>query len=410
MTRDHVEPKRKIINDPVFGFINLPTGFLYEVYQHRYLQRLSRIRQLGMSPYVYPGAQHTRFQHTTGSMYLMMEAVHHLQSKGIDISQAEAEAVTAAILLHDIGHGPFSHVLEHSIIKGVSHEDISIRLMERMNITFEGKLDLAIAIFKDEYPKKFLHQLVSGNLDMDRLDYLRRDSFFSGVTEGNIGSARIIKMLHVVNDQLVVEAKGIYSIENFLLSRRLMYWQVYLHKTSLAAEKMLQNLLQRASDLAVANTCPDASPALTHFLNGKQVEGTLTDEDLDYFEQLDDTDIWAAIKNWQFHPDFVLSTLSKGLLERKLFKIEMSNTEPNTLRMEEKMQAIMQKFGISREDATYFTSLSSVSSNMYSSDDNSIDILYNSGDIVPITTASDMLNLELLSKEVRKFVYTYIRL
>lgn len=405
-----MESKRKIINDPVFGFINLPTGFLYEVYQHRYLQRLSRIRQLGMSPYVYPGAQHTRFQHTTGSMYLMMEAVHHLQSKGIDITQAEAEAVTAAILLHDIGHGPFSHVLEHSIIKGVSHEDISIRMMERMNQTFEGKLDLAIAIFKDEYPKKFLHQLVSGNLDMDRLDYLRRDSFFSGVTEGNIGSARIIKMLHVVNDKLVVEAKGIYSIENFLLSRRLMYWQVYLHKTSLAAEKMLQNLLQRASDLAVANSCPNASPDLTHFLNGKQLEGTLTDEDLDYFEQLDDTDIWAAIKNWQFHPDFVLSTLSKGLLERKLFKIEMSNTEPNTQRMEEKMQAIMQKFGISREDATYFTSLSSVSSNMYSSDDNSIDILYNSGDIVPITTASDMLNLELLSKEVRKYAYTYIRL
>jgi len=405
-----VEPKRKIINDPVFGFINLPTGFLYEVYQHHYLQRLSRIRQLGMSPYVYPGAQHTRFQHTTGAMYLMMEAVHHLQSKGIDISQAEADAVTAAILLHDIGHGPFSHVLEHSIIKGVSHEAISIRLMERMNLTFEGKLDLAIAIFKDEYPKKFLHQLVSGNLDMDRLDYLRRDSFFSGVTEGNIGSARIIKMLHVVNDKLVVEAKGIYSIENFLLSRRLMYWQVYLHKTSLAAEKMLQNLLQRASDLAVAKTCPDASPALTHFLLGKQVEGSLTNEDLDYFEQLDDTDIWAAIKNWQFHPDFVLSTLSKGLLERKLFKIEMSNTEPNTERMEEKTQAIMQKFGISREDANYFTSLSSVSSNMYSSDDNSIDILYNSGDIVPITTASDMLNLELLSKEVRKYVYTYIRL
>lgn len=405
-----MESKRKIINDPVFGFINLPTGFLYEVYQHRYLQRLSRIRQLGMSPYVYPGAQHTRFQHTTGAMYLMMEAVHHLQSKGIDISQAEAEAVTAAILLHDIGHGPFSHVLEHSIIKGVSHEEISIRMMERMNHTFEGKLDLAIAIFKDEYPKKFLHQLVSGNLDMDRLDYLRRDSFFSGVTEGNIGSARIIKMLNVVKDKLVVEAKGIYSIENFLLSRRLMYWQVYLHKTSLAAEKMLQNLLQRASDLAVANACPNASPALTHFLNGKQVEGTLTDEDLDFFEQLDDTDIWAAIKNWQFHPDFVLSNLSKGLLERKLFKIEMSNTEPNTQRMEEKTQAIMQKFGISQQDASYFTSLSSVSSNMYSSDDNSIDILYNSGDIVPITTASDMLNLELLSKEVRKYVYTYIRL
>jgi len=405
-----LEPKRKIINDPVFGFINLPTGFLYEVYQHRYLQRLSRIKQLGMSPYVYPGAQHTRFQHTTGAMYLMMEAVHHLQSKGIDITQDEADAVTAAILLHDIGHGPFSHVLEHSIIKGVSHEDISIRLMERMNLSFKGKLDLAIAIFKDEYAKKFLHQLVSGNLDMDRLDYLRRDSFFSGVTEGNIGSARIIKMLNVVNDKLVVEAKGIYSIENYLLSRRLMYWQVYLHKTSLAAEKMLQNLLKRASDLAVANACPFASPALTYFLQGKQVDGVLSDEDLDHFEQLDDTDIWAAIKTWQFHPDFVLSTLSKGLLERKLFKIEMSNTEPAPQRMETKIQDIMQKFGISLEDATLLTSLSSVSSNMYSADDDSIDIMYNSGEIVPITTASDMLNLELLSKEVRKYVYTYIRL
>jgi len=405
-----VEQKRKIINDPVFGFINLPTGFLYEVYQHRYLQRLSRIKQLGMSPYVYPGAQHTRFQHTTGAMYLMMEAVHHLQSKGIDITSAESDAVTAAILLHDIGHGPFSHVLENSIIQGVSHEEISLRLMERMNQTFHGLLDRTIAIFTDEYPKKFLHQLVSGNLDMDRLDYLRRDSFFSGVTEGNIGSARIIKMLNVVDDKLVVEAKGIYSIENYLLSRRLMYWQVYLHKTSLAAEKMLQNLLKRASDLAVANACPFASPALTHFLKGNQVPGFLTDEDLDYFEQLDDTDIWAAIKSWQFHPDFVLSTLSKGLLERKLFKIEMGNVAPDPQRMESKTRTIMEQFGIQREEAAYLTSLSSVSSNMYSETDDSIDILYNSGEIVPITKASDMLNLDLLSKEVRKHVYCYIRL
>jgi len=406
----NVEQKRKIINDPVFGFINLPTGFLYEVFQHRYLQRLSRIKQLGMSPYVYPGAQHTRFQHTTGAMYLMMEAVHHLQSKGIDITSEESDAVTAAILLHDIGHGPFSHVLEDSIIKGVSHEKISLLLMERMNRTFNGRLDLAIAIFKDEYPKKFLHQLVSGNLDMDRLDYLRRDSFFSGVTEGNIGSARIIKMLNVVDDKLVVEAKGIYSIENYLLSRRLMYWQVYLHKTSLAAEKMLQNLLKRASDLAVANACPFASPALTHFLEGKQVKGLLNDEDLDYFEQLDDTDVWAAIKSWQHHPDFVLSTLSKGLLDRKLFKIEMSNEVPDPKRIEAKTLAIMEKFKIQKEDATLLTSLSSVSSNMYSEADDSIDILYNSGEIVPITKASDMLNLELLSKEVRKNVYCYIRL
>ncbi|MCX6309643.1 MAG: phosphohydrolase, partial [Bacteroidia bacterium] len=240
--------------------------------------------------------------------------------------------------------------------------------------------------------------------------YLRRDSFFSGVTEGNIGSARIIKMLNVVKDRLVVEAKGIYSIENYLLSRRLMYWQVYLHKTSLAAEKMLQHLLKRASDLAVANVCPFASPALTHFLNGKQTYGILTEEDLDHFVQLDDTDIWAAIKSWQFHPDFVLSILSKGLLERKLFKIEMGNAAPDPQRMESKTVAIMEQFGLKREEAAYLTSLSSVSSNMYSETDDSIDILYNSGDIVPITKASDMLNLDLLSKEVRKHVYCYIRL
>jgi HD superfamily phosphohydrolase len=245
---------------------------------------------------------------------------------------------------------------------------------------------------------------------MDRLDYLRRDSFFSGVTEGNIGSARIIKMLNVVDDRLVVEAKGIYSIENYLLSRRLMYWQVYLHKTSLAAEKMLQNLLQRAGDLAVANQCPSASPALMHFLQGKQLDGVLTEENLDFFEQLDDTDIWAAIKAWQFHPDFVLSTLSKGLVERRLFKIEMSNTEPDPARVAAKTDAIAATFGISLEDAGLLTSLSTVSSNMYSADDDSIDIVYNTGEIVPITTASDMLNLELLSKEVRKYVYTYIRL
>jgi uncharacterized protein len=401
--------KHKIINDPVFGFINLPTGFLYEVYQHPYLQRLTRIRQLGMSPYVYPGAQHTRFQHTTGAYHLMDEALAHLQAKGLDITPEESEAVSAAILLHDIGHGPFSHVLEHTLIQGVEHEVISIRMMERLNLQFQGKLDLALRIFKDEYPKRFLHQLVSGNLDMDRLDYLRRDSFFSGVTEGNIGADRIIKMLNVKDDRLVVEAKGIYSIENYLLSRRLMYWQVYLHKTSLAAEKMLQNLLKRAFDLAAQGQCPEASPALMHFLQGKQQFGILTEVDLDFFIQLDDIDIWEALKRWQSHPDFVLSTLSKGLLDRKLFKMEMSNQAPDPKRLKEKLDALAGQFGISTLEASYLTSLSTVSSNMYSEADDSIDILYNTGEIVPITKASDMLNLELLSKEVQKYVYSYIR-
>jgi len=401
--------KHKIINDPVFGFINLPTGFLNEVFQHRYLQRLTHIKQLGMSSFVYPGAQHTRFQHTMGAMYLMTEAIQHLRSKGVDITDEEAEGVTAAILLHDIGHGPFSHVLEDTIIHGISHEDISLMMMKKMNQEFQGKLDLGIRIFKDEYPKKFLHQLVSGNLDMDRLDYLRRDSFFSGVTEGNIGSARIIKMLHVQEDRLVVEAKGIYSIENFLLSRRLMYWQVYLHKTSLAAEKMLQNLLNRARELKTKGIRVEASEALNYFLSDKQTSGIMNDESLNYFEQLDDTDIWSALKIWQNHNDFVLSTLSNGLLQRKLFKIEMSNDAPDEKRLAENLEKIATTFGISAHEARYLTSLSFVSTNMYSEKDDSIDILYNNGDIRPITKASDMLNLELLSREVQKQIYCYFR-
>ena len=402
--------KRKIINDPVFGFINIPSGFLNEVFQHRYLQRLTRIKQLGMSSFVYPGAQHTRFQHTIGAMFLMEEAIQHLRSKGNIITPEESEAVIAAIILHDIGHGPFSHVLEDTIIHGISHEDISLMLMKRMNCEFGGKLDLAIRIFKDEYSKKFLHQLVSGNLDMDRLDYLRRDSFFTGVTEGNIGSARIIKMLNVQDDRLVVEAKGIYSIENFLLSRRLMYWQVYLHKTSLAAEKMLQNLLNRARKLTVNGSMVPASEALGHFLANKQTDGEMDEEALDFFEELDDTDIWSAIKIWQHHKDFVLSTLSKGLLQRKLFKIEMSNAPPDPLHIAHDLETIATTYGITANDARYFISQSCVSTNMYSEKDDSIDILYNNGDIRPITKASDMLNLELLSREVKKQIYCHLRL
>jgi len=402
--------KRKIINDPVFGFIDLPSGFVYEVFQHRYIHRLTRIKQLGMSSFVYPGAQHTRFQHTIGSMYLMMEAVHHLRIKGNIITEAEEEGVIAAILLHDIGHGPFSHVLENTIIQGVSHEDISLKMMERMNREFDGKLDLAISIFRDEYPKKFLHQLVAGNLDMDRLDYLRRDSFFTGVIEGDIGSARIIKMLNVQDDRLVVEAKGIYSVENYLMSRRLMYWQVYLHKTSLAAEKMLHNILKRGKELFARGIEVNASEAFHHFLSGKQKPGIMDDTSLDFFEKLDDTDIWSAIKEWQGHEDFVLAHLSRGLVERKLFKVEMSSDILDKQRLENDLKLIAEIFGISIEDAGYFVSLSIVSTNMYSGADDSIDILYNNGEIRPITIASDMLNLELLSKEVRKQAYCHVRI
>lgn len=402
--------KRKIINDPVFGFINLPTGFLFEILQHRYLHRLTRIKQLGMSSFVYPGAQHTRFQHTIGAMYLMMEAVHHLKMKGIDITEDEENGVIAAILLHDIGHGPFSHLLENTLIIGVSHEDISLKMMERMNCEFGGILDTAISIFKDEYHKKFLHQLVSGNLDMDRLDYLRRDSFFSGVSEGNIGSARIIKMLNVRDDKLVVEAKGIYSVENFLMSRRLMYWQVYLHKTSLAAEKMMQNILKRSKELISGGVMLNCTKPLKYFLTREQQTTIIDDITLDFFEMLDDTDIWSAVKEWQYHDDFVLSTLCKGLIERKIFKVEMSSEMPDKNRQITDLKKISEKFGISIQDAEYFISLSSVSTNMYSQADDSIDILYNNDTIKPITLASDMLNLEVLSKEVKKYAYCFVRL
>ena len=318
--------ERKIINDPVFGFINIPKGLLYNIVCHPLLQRLTRIKQLGLSSAVYPGAQHTRFQHSLGAFYLMSEAISHLTAKGNFIFDSEAEAVQAAILLHDIGHGPFSHVLENTLVTGVSHEEISLMLMERINKDLKEQLNLAIQIFKDEYPKKFLHQLVSGQLDMDRLDYLRRDSFYTGVTEGNIGSARIIKMLDVKDDHLVVESKGIYSIENFLTSRRLMYWQVYLHKTSVASEKMLISTLLRAKELASVELF--ASPALKFFLYhsiGKE-EFYNDSNCLEYFIQLDDNDIWTALKVWSSHSDIILSTLSRGLINRHLFKVEVTSS------------------------------------------------------------------------------------
>lgn len=401
--------KQKIINDPVFGFINLPTGFLYQVYQHPYLYRLTRIQQLGLSCLVYPGATHCRFQHITGAMHLAGEAIRQLRLKGNEISETEAEATVAAIMLHDIGHGPFSHVLEPVLFNGVSHESISLLLMEGMNKEFKGKLDMAIAIFEGSYPKKFLHQLISSQLDVDRLDYLRRDSFFTGVVEGNIGSSRIIKMLAVCEDRLVVEAKGIYSIENFLMARRLMYWQVYLHKTSLAAEKMLHNLLKRAKELKLAGVKLNCSPALDYFLSDKLKPGEINDEALNYFIELDDTDIWSAIKNWKKHPDIVLSTLCRNFLNRKLNKIEISEQEVPASRIQEDLQRIALQLNITIQEARYFVSLDKVSSNIYDDADYGIDILYNDGRIRPITQASDILNLDVLSKKVRKFAYSYLR-
>lgn len=403
--------ERKIINDPVFGFINIPKGLIYDLVKHPLLQRLTRIKQVGLSSVVYPGAQHTRFQHSLGAFYLMQEAIQQLAAKGNFIFESEAEAVKAAILLHDIGHGPFSHVLEHSIVRGVSHEEISLMLMERMNKEMNGRLTLAIQIFKDEYHKRFLHQLVSGQLDMDRLDYLRRDSYYTGVIEGNIGSARIIKMLDVRDDHLVVEAKGIYSIENFLTSRRLMYWQVYLHKTSVAYEKMLVSTLLRAKELALRGEELFASPALRFFLyhDIDREQFMSNPECLNQFIQLDDNDIWTSLKVWCNHSDCVLRTLSRGMVDRLIFKVEVSNEPFEPERIEMLKSEIATRMNIPLEEANYLVIASRIERNMYNPADDSIDILYNDGTIRGVAEASDMLNISLLSKKVKKYYMCYLR-
>ena len=403
---------RKIINDPVFGFINIPKGLLYDIVKHPLLQRLTRIKQMGIASVVYPGAQHTRFQHSLGAFHLMSEAIVQLTSKGHFIFDSEAEAVRAAILLHDIGHGPFSHVLENTLVNGVSHERISLMLMERMNKEMNGQLSLAIQIFKDEYPKRFLHQLVSGQLDMDRLDYLRRDSFYTGVHEGNIGSARIIKMLDVADDRLVVESKGIYSIENFLTARRLMYWQVYLHKTSVAYERLLLNTLLRAKELARQGVEIFASPALKYFRYRDIDEHFFMNEPecLENFIQLDDNDIWTSLKVWCQHEDKVLSTLSNGMVNRNIFKVEIFNEPISEDRKNSLILQIGHELNISPSEASYFVSTSQISKNMYDPADDSIDILFKDGKIENIADASDMLNISLLAKKVKKYYLCYYRL
>ena len=402
----------KIINDPVFGFIKIPKGLLYDVVRHPLLQRLTRSKQLGLSSVVYPGAQHTRFQHSLGAYYLMSEAIQHLTAKGNFIFDSEAEAVEAAILMHDIGHGPFSHVLENTIVRDICHEEISLMLMDRMNRDFGGQLSLAIRIFKDEYPKRFLHQLVSGQLDMDRLDYLRRDSFYTGVTEGNIGSARIIKMLDVKDDQLVVEAKGIYSIENFLTARRLMYWQVYLHKTSVAYERMLISALLRAKELAARGEEVFASPALRFFLYNDIDRNAFLEcpECLENFIRLDDNDIWTSLKVWCSHPDKVLSTLSAGMVDRRIFKVEISSEPVSRERICRLTESVIAQLGITEHEAGYFIATPSIERNMYDPADDSIDILYNDGTTRNIAEASDMLNISLLSKKVKKHYLCYLRM
>ncbi|WP_029905028.1 HD domain-containing protein [Prevotella sp. 10(H)] len=404
--------KKKIINDPVFGFITIPNNFIYKLIQHPFLQRLNRIKQLGLASFVYPGAQHTRLHHSIGAMYLMDEAINNLRAKGHEITAEEADGALACILLHDVGHGPFSHVLEYTLTNGIHHEDLSLSLMKVLNIQLDGKLDVCISIFKNQYPKKFLHQLVSGQLDVDRLDYLRRDSFFTGVTEGNIGSARIIKMLDLRNDSLVVEAKGIYSIENFLMSRRLMYWQVYLHKTAVAAEKMLIKTFIRAKELTCKGKKLFASPSLSYFLENNVDQIFFrqnNDKVLENFANLDDNDIWCALKVWANNEDRVLSILSSCLINRNLFKIEITNEPVSTKHIEKYVSKYISDFGISEYESSFLYSSDIIYTNMYNEADDSIDILYNDGTIKDISEASDMLNIQLLSKKVEKYYFSYLK-
>ncbi|MEL1247733.1 HD domain-containing protein [Flavobacterium helocola] len=395
--------KLKIFNDPIYGFITIPNTLIYDLIQHPYFQRLRRISQMGMSYLVYPGAHHTRFHHALGCMHIMQKAVQTLQFKGVSISEEEENALYIAILLHDIGHGPYSHAMEHSIVEEVHHEELSLLFMEQLNKEFDGKLALAIQVFKGEYHRKFMLQLISSQLDMDRMDYLKRDSFYSGVAEGNINSERLIQMMNVQDDYLVIEEKGIYSVEKFLVARRLMYWQAYLHKTSVVAELILTKILKRAKELTQKGTILPCSEPLQFFLQNKI---SLTDFDknvLDKFSYLDDYDVLGAIKAWQFHDDFVLQSLCRMILNRDLLKIQMTDDKP----IKENLLAIKNKYialaGISDKEADYFVFKGKLKNQAYSKSSEPIRILKKDKTIEDVVEASDQLHLKALSKPVTKY-------
>lgn len=396
--------KRKIINDPVYGFVTIPYEIIYDILEHPWFQRLRRIQQLGLTNYVYPGALHTRFHHTLGALHLMTQAIDVLRSKGHEITEEEGEAVSLAIFLHDIGHGPFSHTLEKTLIP-VSHEAISLMVMRYFNRLFPGRLDLAMAIFTDEHPKPFLHQLVSSQLDMDRMDYLNRDSFFTGVHEGVIGYDRIIKMLNVQDGELVVEAKGIYSIEKFLIARRLMYWQVYLHKTVLSAEQMLLKILERAIDLSKQGRKLEATPALDYFLHQRMTDTDFAgrEEILEQFMRLDDYDVFAAIKRWTYDEDKVLSTLCRQLVARELFRVRLDDSPIPNAEVNYWRQQVQQQLGLNEEESAYFVFTESTSNHAYSSKANKIKIQYKDGTLQDVASASDQLNISVLSQPVVKY-------
>ena len=401
--------KLKIINDPVYGFIKIPYEIIFELIEHPLVQRLRRIRQLGLTHFVYPGANHTRFQHAIGAMHLMGMAIREIHAKGHEISRDEAVAVTIAILLHDIGHGPFSHSLENSLIRELSHETLSLLYMEQLNGEFNGELGLALEIFQNRYHKKFLHQLVSSQLDMDRLDYLKRDSFFTGVTEGVIGSDRIIKMLNVADDQLVVDQKGIYSIEKFLIARRLMYWQVYLHRTVVSSEQVLLMLLKRAQVLTGRGVTLFSTPALHYFLENSPGRFSMSNRKvfLEQFAQLDDNDVLSAAKVWCHHSDRILSRLARGLINRELFSVELDDEPFSKNRVERLRGQVAERLSLSEEETGYLVISDSVSNYAYTDMDDRITILEKKGNKRDIADASDMLNISVLSKTVRKYFLCY---
>ena len=401
--------KNKIINDPIYGFITLERGIVFDLIEHPFFQRLRRITQLGLSYLVYPGAYHTRFHHALGCMFLMEKAILQIRNKGHKISFEEEEALKIAILLHDIGHGPFSHALEHSIASNISHEHLSSLFMQNLNAQFEGKLSLAIEIFNNKHPKKFLHQLVSSQLDMDRLDYLKRDSFFSGVTEGNIGTERIINMLDIVDDNLVVEEKGIYSIEKFLIARRLMYWQVYLHKTVVSAENMLIKVLKRAKYLMMNNKEIFTTPSLALFLKNNFTSSDFNENPdlLLNFSELDDNDIYTCLKYWKNENDFVLSNLSSMILNRRVLKIKVQKTDFKQPEIDEKVNEFSKRNKISNEEAQYFIFSNKVSNSTYNIEKSNINILMKTGEVIDITSASDQFSIDALNKTVNKYFLCY---
>ena len=399
--------KLKILNDPIYGFITIPNELLFEIIEHRYFQRLRRISQMGLSYLVYPGAHHTRFHHALGCLHLMQKSIRVLRLKGVEISAEEEQALQIAILLHDVGHGPYSHAMEHSIVEGVSHETISVLFMKKMNQELDGQLDLAIKIFSGEYQRKFLCQLISSQLDMDRMDYLKRDSFFSGVAEGNINSERLISMLTVVDDVLMVEEKGIYSVEKFLLARRLMYWQVYLHKTGVVAEQLLIRVLKRAKELVDSGEELYGSSALQYFLKQQITAENFTSETLEVFSRLDDYDILSAMKEWVHHEDFVLSNLCKMIINRDLLKIKLKKKPVKPEKLQQHLQSLMQRRNISEEEAQYFVFSGEISNLAYKKEDEKICILHKSGKITDVVRASDNFNLKALSRPVTKFYICY---